>query len=501
MKVVSPQEMARIEASVILQGASEVDFMLHAGEGIAAFAHQWLQKSSSKKRVLLACSKGHNSGDAYAAGAFLKKMGYDVYAIQTIPLNQCKPLCQKYYARFVAQHGIIIDEAEKDASFFASFDLILDGFFGTGFKGPVEEPYKTLIENINASKTPVLAIDIPSGLNGLTGEIQGTAIKAAHTVFLGLPKIGFFLRDGWNAVGHLHAVNFGLSEADIEQSSSSYDILFLPELKAFLPPLIPNRHKYQAGYVVGVAGSPDMPGAALLSSMAALRTGAGMMRLFHLPGRDVAFDGYSLEVIKSSLTSENMDSFLAQLKKASAVFVGPGLGQSSTALTLLRNILPLIQKPCVLDADALNLIAENDLQIPSKALLTPHFQELKRLLKQNLPSTIDEELLEICQNFVDEKDVTLVLKGGPSFLFHPHTKISINPYGDPGMATGGMGDVFTGILAAFLAQGLPPYQAAALSMVLHSVAGEIAAEKYTSYGLIASDIFKTLPEAFKRLMI
>lgn len=472
MKVVLPEEMARIEKMAYSQGAKELDFMEAAGKGVALF----IQKQFAKDQlVTLLCGKGNNAGDAFVAGRFLQEAGYKVQALLLFPLNECSPLCKLQASLFLGQ---IVDT-------FPTQGIILDGLLGTGFKGTLHSPLLEIINLANLSKLPIIAIDIPSGLNGINGEASPVSILATWTVFLGLPKRGFFYGDGWKYVGRLIYVDFGLSAECIALASSDLELLTLDEMKALLPPITRTRHKYQAGYVVGLAGSHDMPGAANLASKSALTAGAGIVRIWSKEENALLIP----EIVRSYYNDEQGDLVLKSMNEASAVFVGPGLGNC----TLLKELLSGLTKPVVIDADALNAIAKDDLCIPKNSVLTPHVGEMQRLLKMK-----DFDHKDV-QAFVDKHEVYLVLKGAPTFIFGPQIKPFVSPTGDPGMATAGSGDVLTGIIAAFLAQKLTPLNASCLGVYFHGLVGEIAAKEKTSYALIASDLISVFPLAFKAL--
>lgn len=499
MKVVTPKEMAQLESLAFQEGALEADFMEKAGRGIALRVHDYIQEHKLGKHLLLLCGKGNNAGDAYVAGVFLLHMGYEVQALQMVKIADCSPLCQHSYARFFSAHGIIIDEADLNEPFFASYDLIIDGLFGTGFRGQVNEPFSSAIHFANQSLRPIISIDIPSGLNGETGEVNNEAIQAVETTFLGLPKQGFFFRQGWNQTGRLVFIDFELPEKIVYSAKSSFLMLSSQMIRPLLPPVIRNRHKYQAGYVVGLAGSPEMPGAAMLASVASLKGGAGIVRLLHPKGmqNELALSAY--EIIKTCYEINHPDKILDYLHQSSAAFIGPGLGKSKEAQQLLKTILPQLEIPCVIDADALDFLAKEEIQPPVNSILTPHLGEMMRLLKLTTTPAIDEELLKRCQDYAESKQITLLLKGGPSWIFHPQESIIVNPYGDPGMATAGSGDVLTGLLAALLAQGLRTRETAALGLFLHGFAGQCASDELTPYCMMASDIISHFPQAFRYL--
>ena len=498
-KIVTPKEMARVEALAYAEGASEKNFMEMAGIGVAAITLDYIQKHGLSKNFLLLCGKGNNSGDAYAAGVKLLQEGYKGSALQIVPLEDATHLCKENAKRFT-DHGGILDNIEKcNPTYFKSFDIILDGIFGTGFHGPVLEPYRTAIQMANESKKPIIAIDIPSGLNGETGKVEQIAIQATETAFLALPKQGFFLEDGWNYVGRLRQVDFGIPSKYLDQASSQMKMTCEKEIQALLPPIVRKRHKYQRGYVIGLSGSPGMPGAAMLSSYAALRGGAGIVRLLHPEGMQTELAPSPYELIRQSYPKgdNEIDEIM---NRASATYVGPGLGRSKEVSVLLRSLLPKLIKPCVIDADALYFLSIEETTLPKYSLLTPHRGEMLRLLKLTSPPKSDLEWISLCQEYVNKHGVVLILKGGPSFIFQPESEVTINPSGDPGMATAGSGDVLTGFLASLLAQGLTLYHAAVLGVYLHGLAGEFAAEEKSSYGMIASDILEKIPNAYIALL-
>lgn len=497
MKVVSSNKMSEIESLAYRKGYSETDFMEEAGSGVALVVHDYVETHNLDRIVLLLCGKGNNAGDAYVAGTHLLHLDYEVFAIQPEPIDQCSHLCKQNYERFMNEGGRLVENMTIPPS----SGIIIDGIFGTGFHGVAQEPYASIIRLANESHVPIIAVDIPSGLNGETGKAEGHAIIATETAFLGLPKTGFFLQQGWNRIGKLRYVDFGLPKEYIEGCAADLIMLSPDIVRPLLPAIKRNRHKYEAGYVVGFSGSPGMPGAAILSSTAALRGGAGIIKLMHPEGMQAELAVSPYELIRVPYLPNNSKDILALLNKASATFIGPGIGRSSETRKLLHQILPNLQKPCVIDADALTILSEEDIALPKNAILTPHLGEMMRLLKMTETPDISLQFLDTCQRYAEKHQTTLVLKGGPSFIFNPGSPICVNPSGDPGMATAGSGDVLTGLIASLLAQGLSTHDAAKLGVFLHGLAGEHAAEEMTSYGVIASDIIYHFPEAFRFIML
>ncbi len=500
MKVVTSKEMAQIESLAYEDGSSEEAFMEEAGKGAADAIHFFCEKKKLTKHIILLCGRGNNAGDAYVAGKYLLRRNYQVFAFQIDELKECSSLTQKNYSIFVSKGGIVQQINSVNEIVFPKEGVIVDGIFGTGFHGIAKEPYASVIKRANQSGLPILALDIPSGLNGNTGVAEGPAIQATETLFLGLPKLGFFLQDGWNHVGKLQYVNFGLPEKFVDSFSPQMIMLSSEIMKPLLPKIINNRHKYQAGLVVGLAGSPGMPGAPIMSSLASLRGGAGITKLLHPKGMENELTSSPFEIIKVAYDLGDYDKVIELLNSASACFIGPGLGRTPEAAELITAVLPKLRRPCIIDADALNIIAEEKLAPPRNAILTPHTGELIRLLKLSAPLPATKEFLKTCQDYAKAHHITLVLKGGPTFIIHGNDPILVNPCGDPGMATAGSGDVLTGLIAALLAQGLDPQHAASLGVFLHGLAGEHAAAEKTSYCMIATDILFHFTDAFKMLL-
>lgn len=495
MRIVTSQEMSALEAQAYHAGYREADFMEKAGAGVAFIVSDYLERHGLDPRVLLLCGKGNNAGDAYVAGTHLLGMEYEVTAIQVVPIEQTSALCQEHYKVFIEEGGHLWDGSYPVERLFLGVGIIVDGLFGTGFRGTVQEPFASIIELANRSQRPIIAIDIPSGLSGESGAVEGEVIIAAETAFLGLPKLGFFLREGWDCVGKLRYVDFGFPQQYVDEAAAPTTMLTAEFLKPLLPKLRRSRHKYQAGYVVALAGSPLFPGAGLLAATAALRGGAGIVKLLYPEGMRGSLAMAPPELIMAPYSVDDADMVVQELNRASSVLIGPGLGRDKAVKELLERILPLVEVPAVLDADVLNFLSESSLELPRNAILTPHRGELARLLKLGHIEEVDESLLAECKAFVSQRKTTLLLKGGPTFIFHPDKPVAVNPAGDPGMATAGSGDVLTGLLAALLAQGMPPPHAAMMGAFLHGVAGEHAAYDYTSYCMTASDIISYFPEA------
>lgn len=482
LSVVTADEMKRLEKMAVDAGEDEQRFMENAGAGIARAV-----QASSPSEITLLIGKGNKGGDAFTAGAILLNNGFSVKAYHLYPLEECSPLCQKMAQRF---EGSIIPYTSS-----CTFEegVIVDGLLGTGFHGAVTGAIAEAITAANSSGLPIFAIDIPSGLNGSTGEVATVAIHAHTTISLGLPKIGFFIGKGWNHIGKLLFVDFGLPKTFLKEARVVAHLISEEQAAKGLPKMERDRHKYQAGYVLCVAGSPGMPGAALMSCHAALKAGAGIVRLFYPNEIREELVSAPYELIKEGWDLLDDTRITEESKRAKALMIGPGIGRTATTEKAITKLLATTHLPSVIDADALFFLAKNKgMKLPEKTILTPHRQEMERILG-SAPT------FEKCQAYVDEKNVTLLLKGGPTVIFHPHTSPLIIPHGDPGMAKAGAGDVLTGVIGALVAQGLEMRDAAALGALLHALAGEIAAEEETSYCVVATDLITYLSDAIQLL--
>lgn len=495
VKVVTAEEMSRIESASIAKGAEEKKFMENAGRVLSDQARRFIAERKLKPKILLLTGKGKNGGDAYVAGQHFLKGSFSVSALSLAPIEESPQLVRHEMDRFVELGGRIhfikkVDDIDLDGS-----HLLIDGLFGTGFKGEVSGLYKSVIEKANLSGLPILSIDIPSGIDGTSGAMGSTVIKATETLFLGLPKSGCFLGKAYEQVGKITIVDFGLESEYIEQARANFYLLQPSDFT--LPPLLRRRHKYEAGYVVAVGGSTGMPGAPLLSCKAALRTGAGIVRLLHPQGMEGELGSAPTELVRESYLDGDVEKIVVAASRASALLIGPGMGRGDKTAALLAALFQRLEKPAVIDADGLYHLANHWVDLPPHTILTPHRGEMKRLLGQRAEGKEEEAFLEECGRFSTEKKVILILKGAPTFIFQQGEKPYLVARGDPGMATAGSGDVLTGMVAALLASGKEPVEAAALGALIHAIAGERVAAEKGSYGMIASDIIEMVPRVMK----
>jgi ADP-dependent NAD(P)H-hydrate dehydratase / NAD(P)H-hydrate epimerase len=489
VKVVSSKSMAEIEKIAIEEGCDELLFMEEAAASIVDFLEDFIAKKKLKKIVTILAGKGNNGGDGFVAGVKLLEKGYTVKVISIYPIKELGSICRKQQERFSSLGGEISPICAIEEG------VILDALVGTGFKGGAKGELAEGIFLANHAQLPIISVDIPSGLCGSTGKVETVAIEATATVYLELPKIGFFLQQGPDHVGLLAKGTFGLPPVYIEKVEPTAFLVEKEGIASLLPSLSKTRNKYLAGYVIALAGSPSMMGAGTLLSHAALKSGAGIVRWFYPEEGKDAFFPTLPEVIRSPITI-SLAPLFKEMERGSCLVVGPGMGREKIAFKQIKQVLSKANLPVVIDADALFFLSKNpSFHLPLDSVLTPHMGEMKRLLGKE-----EEDFLSACQRYVDGKNVTLLLKGSPNFLFRPQEPPSILPFGNAGMATAGSGDVLCGVIAAFLAQGLSPKHAALLGCFMHGLSGDLAAKDKTQFSMTASDLVEYLEKAFSYLL-
>lgn len=495
LPIVSSKEMARLEALSIEEGASDEAYMDKAGLEIATHLIKILgQDKLVKKEIKLLVGRGNNGGDTLCAGCYLLKNTINVKAFCLFNFLESSKLNQHYRKLFESLGGDLRQIQTVEEIKIEEGDLVLAGLLGTGFHGKTEGLIKDVIASVNRQRGHIVSVDIPSGLDGSTGDI-GPCIKSQSTLFLELPKAGFFLKDAFEYVGRLERICFGLSSKYMDQAIHQ-NLLLTENVKKLLPPIKRTRHKYQTGYVIALTGSSGMTGAAMLSTLAAMRAGAGIVRLFHTQETKQEFAGSFKELIKSPLTSD-FGALLKELARAKALLIGPGIAQEPLMHEAILKVLHEDKVPAVIDADALLLFSEKIHQHKQPIILTPHKMEMMRCLKLEKIES-EESFWALCQKFANERNVIVVLKGAPTRIFSPNHLPVIMARGDPGLAKAGSGDVLTGIIAAYLAQGMSAFHASLLGTYIHGIAGEMASDEKSAYSVIASDLIENIPRIYKK---
>ena len=516
MKVVTAAEMRQIDQDTIEGvGIPGIVLMETAGSAIVRAIEQHYPTCH---RIGVFVGKGNNGGDGLVIARQLAHAGRDVHLFLVSPADSFTGEAE-INLQIAKRLGLKIEFYGTGAvpTTLASCELLVDAIFGTGLRDTVRGSIATVIKTLNSFSAPTLSVDLPSGLDANTGHPLGTCVRADRTVTIGLPKRGLLVHPGAEFVGKLEVVDIGFPEQVIEAQGIKVNWTTATQASQWVPPRPPASHKGTYGRVLVVAGSTGMTGAAALASEAALRAGAGLVTLAIPKHLNPILEGLLPEVMTLPLPETDAGSLSVSATSAilefaektkSVLAIGPGLSQHSDTVRLVHQLVrenreQALNLRMVVDADGLNALS----QVPEvislldrEAILTPHPGEMSRLTSNSV-SSLEADRIRTAQQFASEHNLTLVFKGAPTVTGLPNGDVWINSTGNPGMATGGMGDVLTGIIAGLMAQGHSSETAAVLGVYLHGLAGDLAAEALGMPGLIASDVLKAVPRAISSLIV
>jgi hydroxyethylthiazole kinase-like uncharacterized protein yjeF len=444
------------------------------------------------KRIAVVCGSGNNGGDGYIVAQLAKSAGLEpiVYALG----DTAKSPLDATSARTGAQ-AAGVEIRPFDATGLRHADLIVDALFGIGVDRPLRDAYRAAVDAVNAAGPAVLSIDIPSGLHADTGAVMGSAVCAAVTItFIG-SKLGLFTGAGREHAGEILFDDLDVPTDVYENLTPLARRLTPLDLQRLLPRRMRNAHKGSSGHVAVIGGGPGMPGAARLCGEAAYRCGAGLVTLATHPAHAGAIAMQRPEMLTHGVrTAKELKPILTA---ASVIALGPGLSREPWGKTMWRAALAA-KRPTVIDADALNLLAISPAK-RSDWVLTPHPGEAARLLKST-PTDVQQNRPAAVRGLLKRYGGVCVLKGSGTLIGAAGEEgLWLCDRGNPGMASGGMGDVLTGVIAALLAQGLTPLDAARVGVWLHATAGDDAAEEGGEVGLLASDLFPHLRHRLNRV--
>lgn len=438
-------------------------------------------------KVLVLCGSGNNGGDGYAVARLLHLKGHSVDICfvgnenSRSEENQNQKRITDYY-----QISTVTNIEEKE------YSVIIDAIFGTGLKRNIEGHYHDIIMKANHKNAKKVAIDIPSGIHDSTGEIMGIAFKADITVAIAFVKRGLILHPGTQYTGKICEADIGIT-ADLlgkpEALTVGYD---KEDLSKNYPKRRSNSHKGSYGKVLIIAGSKGMSGAAYLSAKAAYTVGAGLVQIYTTADNRIILQQLLPEAIVKTYDTYDETELRELLLWADVVGIGCGLGKSETSVHIVRQTLKEAKCPCVVDADALNILAENESwmnHLNQDVIMTPHMKEMSRLLHCSV-SELNENRFEYLEHFVSKYGVTCALKDARTLVQKKGEFIYLNLSGNAAMAKGGSGDVLTGIIAGIVGQKTDCYSAACLGVYLHGLAGDYAKEKKGSFSVLASDIIE-----------
>ena len=514
MKIVTVEEMRRIEERCAQQGVPMDTLMENAGLAVARKARERLEVVR-RAPLLVLVGPGNNGGDGLVAARHLWEWGTDVTVYLALPRSKHDPKL-----KFLPDIGVSVVSAEDDASFEQLDDLlgraylVIDALLGTGRSRPIEGTLAGVLSRLAKAraervKMKLVALDLPTGLNADTGEADPLCPTADVTVALGYPKVGHFAFPGADRVGRLEVVDIGIPPSLAEDVTQE---LITPErVRDALPRRPQNAHKGTFGRVMVIAGSSRYIGAAYLACMGAARSGAGLVTLAAPESLLPVFASKLTETTflplpekDGALSPEASELVLSEAPGYQALLAGCGLGQSPDTSAFLRQTLLTHRysgPPMVLDADALNILSvvpEWWLQLRNEAVVTPHPGEMSRLTGTN-PGQINSDRLNTARRFAAQWDKVVTLKGAYTAVGSPDGRVLVSPFANPGLASAGTGDVLAGAIAGLLAQGASPFDAAVCGVYLHGAAGERVRAELGEAGMMAGDLLPQLPRAIKQL--
>ena len=479
---------------------SSIDLMKRASRALArAMSERW----SAETPFTVFAGPGNNGGDALAVSRLLAERGcrVEVYLFNT--KGALSPDCETNKERLAGVAGIDFHEITTQfvPPVLTAEHVVVDGLFGSGLNKPLSGGFAAVVKYINTSPATVVAIDVPSGLMGEdnTYNIQANIIRADLTLSLQLPKLAFLFAENAPFVGEWQLLDIGLSEEAIEEKETDFALTEHEDVASMLKPRGKFAHKGNFGRALLIAGSQGMAGASVLAARACLRSGVGLLTV-HIPFCNNFIVQTSVPEAMTEIDINDVRfSCATDTDDYQAVGIGPGLGKAGDTEAALLEQIESCQTPMVVDADALNLLGEHRSYIgrlPKGSILTPHPKELERLVGKCQNSY---ERLTKARELARSAGVHILLKGAYSVVIAPSGKCWFNPTGNPGMATGGSGDVLTGVVLALLAQGYDAETAARMAAYVHGLAGDIACKKHGVMGMTAGDIVTCLPPAWRML--
>ncbi|MCI8363444.1 MAG: NAD(P)H-hydrate dehydratase [Eubacterium sp.] len=450
-----------------------------------------IERESRDSGILIVCGSGNNGGDGLAAARMLHQHGFRTAVVLVGDPEKMTPDARKQLALAAACDVPVQPEETVGSPFYS---VLVDSLFGVGLSRDIGGVYEKVIQDINFSGKKIYAVDIPSGINGDDGRVMNVAVKADVTVTFGVNKLGLVLYPGCQYAGEIIIGDIGYPRTSYEAVENPVFYFEPDDLPAILPERAPDGHKGSFGHVAVIGGSSKMSGAALLSAKAAYASGAGLVMICSArENRDLLLAGCPEALFEAYDEEEGEPDFLALervLSFADTVVLGPGLGREEKAKKITAYVLKNCDKPMILDGDALVLCSREELKGRNSIILTPHPKEFSVLSHQKI-SYIKEHLGEAVREFAADTGCILVGKDARTIV-GDGSRQYVNVSGNSGMGTGGSGDVLTGIIAGFAAQGKPLFEAAATGVYVHGLAGDYYTETYSPYSMTASALIDSL---------
>lgn len=514
MKVISAQTMQELDSRAIRErGIPGLELMEHAGHAcMEAIFHEF--GYTGGKRAVIFAGRGNNGGDGYVIARLLLQSGWQVRVFilaerdrivgdAAINLEQLPPAVVSYHTVAGGLAGLHEEELRQA-------DVIVDALLGTGLNSEVSGIQREAVELINASGRPVLAVDIPSGIHGTTGRAMGCAVRADVTVTFACAKLGHVLYPGADCTGRLVVADIGIP-ADLVAEADGCEFLTADSVRPLVRRRDRQAHKGRFGHCLIVAGSAGKTGAAALAANSAVRTGSGLVTLAVAESINPILEIKTTEAMtvplpeagNGHLAMSALGAIEQVIPGKNVLAVGPGLGQHPATVALVQTLVKSTVLPLVLDADGLNALARDAGILRNKKstamVLTPHPGEMARLLGVSV-ANVEADRIGTAGAFACTFGVHVVLKGARTIIATPDGSLAVNGSGNPGMASGGMGDVLTGIICSLLGQGYSARDACCLGVFIHGFAADLVAEAKGEIGMNAGDVQEMLPYAFTRLL-
>lgn len=503
MKIFNSQTIKEIDqATCEQQNITSAELMERAASAVAC---EIISRFLPNKRIVIVAGPGNNGGDALAVARMLIEQGYKrievfLFNVKGKLSNDCQIQRDKLLA--VEPNDFKEITKEFDPPYLDENVIVVDGLFGSGLVEPMQGGFASLARYINDSGAYIVSIDVPSGL---FGEWNGKALRrdmihANLTLTFQFPRVSFFFEENSEIVGEWKVLDIELSEEKMKNTPAQFFLVEAKSIRNALRPRAKFSEKRDYGSAMIMAGSMGMMGAAILASKAAIRAGAGLVTVHSARCGMNALQSAVPEVMFEPDRSDKCITDMSVHHQHQAVAVGPGIRSYDDTINALESLFKCSSDPLVIDADALNCIAKRPAMLtmlPSMSVITPHRGEFDRLFGEH--SSSEERILKAI-SMSKEYNIIIVLKGHYTAVVRPDGKVYINPTGNPGMATAGSGDVLTGVITAFIAQGYKPELAATIGVYIHGLAGDIAAEKMGEYALVASDIIDNLGVAIRSVM-
>jgi len=509
MKVATAEQMQELDRKAIeAYRIPGIVLMENAGRGATEVISNTFP-DLQKMKIAIVAGKGNNGGDGFVIARYLLNRRISVKVYLLADPKGLRGDAETNFQIFQRMKGEVISvpsskDYQKVKKELEKFDLLIDAIFGTGLDAEVRGYYREVIDHLNTLQKPIVAIDIPSGLDANTGKPFGTAVRASLTITFGLPKIGHVISPGLDYVGKLKLVDIGLPKKLVEEERIQTYLLENDEIRGWLStPRRPDTHKGDYGHLLVIAGSVGKTGAAAMACEAALRIGAGLVTLAIPKSLNAIMEVKLTEVMteplpetpKQTLSLRAFSSILRLCENKKAVIIGPGIGTFKETQSLILKLIKTLNLPIILDADGLTALATQPKTLPTtnrSLILTPHPGEMAKLIRST-PKDVQEDRISISRNFAQSHHVHLVLKGHRSLIATPKGEVFINPTGNPGMASGGTGDVLTGMIGGLICQGFDILQSLQMAVYLHGLAGDEMAQELGEKSLIARDIIEKIP--------